>query len=198
MAAVILAAGQSRRLGRPKQLLAFRGEPLVRRAARAALVAGLDPVVSVVAPGADAVRAALSGLAVDVVENAASRAGVGTSVAAGVARVRAVAPGASGVVLVACDQPLVDADHLRSLVEARRRTGSPVVASEYAGVRGVPVLIGAEILEEVAALDADRGAREVVRRDPARVVGVPFPGGDLDIDVEADVARARKIENDGI
>jgi molybdenum cofactor cytidylyltransferase len=193
VAAVILAAGQSRRLGHPKQLVLFRGEALVHRAARAAVEAGLDPVVVVIAPGADAVRRAVADLPVEVVENPAAEAGMGTSVSLGVTQLRRRGP-ERGVLLIVCDQPLLDAHHLAAIVAARQQTGSPVVASEYGGVKGVPVLVGPEILDEVAALDGDRGARDIVRRDPARVTAVPFPGGAVDVDTAEDLERARRRE----
>lgn len=187
IAAVVLAAGRSRRLGRPKQLVEVGGEPLVRRAARAAAGAGLTPVVVAVSPGADAVIAALEGLGVEPVEVQGGEEGMSASVKAGVARALALSPGAAAVVLVACDQPRVDAEQLRRLVAARARSGLPIAASEYAGVRGVPALLGREILGEVAALGGDAGAREIIRRDPARVTPVPFPGGELDVDAEGDL-----------
>jgi molybdenum cofactor cytidylyltransferase len=192
--AVLLAAGGSRRLGRAKQLVVFRGEPLVHRAARIALEAGLAPVVVVLAPGAAAVREALAGLPVDVVENGAAAAGVGTSVSAGVARLGVVAPAISGAVLLVCDQPLLDPEHLRAMVAARDASGLPVIASEYGGVKGVPALFGAQILGELLTLEGDIGAREVIRRDPARVLGIPFPQGSLDVDEEEDVTAARARE----
>jgi molybdenum cofactor cytidylyltransferase len=192
--AVLLAAGGSRRLGRSKQLVPFRGEPLVRRAARIAAEAGLSPVVVVIASGAGEVELALAGLPVDVVHNAAAVGGVGTSVAAGVARLRAIAPSASGAVLLVCDQPLLEADHLRALVARREATGLPVIASGYEGVLGVPALFGAEVLDELASLDGDIGAREVIRRESSRVVAVPFPAGALDVDEEEDVTAARGRE----
>ena len=190
VAAVVLAAGRSVRLGRPKQLLVVAGEPLVRRAARAALEAGLSPVVVVTGAGGREVQTALGELPVEVAENASPEAGMAVSVRLGVARARALSPGLDAVALLACDQPLLDAAHLARLVDARRVSGRAIVASEYEGVRGVPVLLGAEVLEEVAALEGDAGAREVVRRDPARVAGVPFPGGALDVDREEDLVRA--------
>ncbi len=197
LAAVVLAAGRSRRLGRPKQLVRFRGEALVHRAARAAVEAGFAPVVVVVAPGAAAVRDAVADLPVEVIENPRTLAGMGSSVQAGVARARAGTPDLAGVALLACDQPLVDAAHLRSLAAAREATGRPVVASEYGGVLGVPALLGAESLDEIASLRGDAGAREIVRRDPARVVGVALPGGALDVDRPEDLAAARRRENAG-
>lgn len=192
--AVLLAAGGSRRLGRPKQLVVFRGEPLVRRVARLACEAGLSPVVVVLAPGARAVGEALDGLPVVEVENASAADGVGTSVATGVARLRELAPAARGALLLVCDQPLLEAEHLRSMVATCVATGKPVVASEYQGVQGVPALFGAEVLDELASLRGDIGAREVIRRDPGRVVALPFPEGALDVDAEQDVDAARGRE----
>jgi molybdenum cofactor cytidylyltransferase len=189
--AILLAAGGSRRLGRPKQLVPFRGEALVRRAARIAVEADLSPVVVVIAPGAGAVREALAGLPVELVENALAAAGVGTSVTAGVARLQAIAPSVSGVVLLVCDQPLLESDHLRALLARREATNLPVIASEYEGVLGVPALFGAEVLGELGALEGDIGARQVIRRDPARVAAVAFPQGALDVDEEQDVRAAR-------
>ena len=191
VAAVVLAAGRSRRLGHPKQLVVFRGEALVHRAARAALEAGAERVVVVIAPGADAVRQAVADLPVQVVENPAADSGMGSSVSLGVARIRREAP---DCLLTTCDQPLLDGAHLARLVAARRATGKPVIASAYSGVLGVPVLVGSELLGELAALQGDTGARDVVRRDPARVAAVPFPGGEADVDTAEDLERARRRE----
>jgi molybdenum cofactor cytidylyltransferase len=192
--AILLAAGESRRLGRPKQLVRFRGEPLVRRAARTALEAGLSPVVVVLRPGAPEEEEVLAGLTVEVVHNAAAGDGVGTSVRAGVAHLRSVAPAAPAVVLLVCDQPLLEPGHLRSLVTRREEGGAPIVASEYQGVLGVPALFEAELLDELASLGGDIGARQVIRRDPARVSAVPFPEGALDVDDDRDVSAARARE----
>jgi molybdenum cofactor cytidylyltransferase len=72
--------------------------------------------------------------------------------------------------------------------------GGHVVASEYQGVLGVPALFGAALLDELAALEGDIGARQVIRRDPARVTAVPFPEGALDVDDEGDLTAARERE----
>lgn len=195
---MVLAAGASRRLGRPKQLVSWRGEALVHRAARAALEAGLDPVVVVIAPGAAEVRATVADLPVEVVEGPRAGPDMASSVRAGVARVAALAPGHDAVALVACDQPAVDAAHLGALAAARRVGGAAVVASEYAGVLGVPAVIGAELRGELAALRGDAGAREILRRDPARVARVPLPGGERDVDRPEDVDVPEGVAPPGV
>ncbi|HUL61253.1 MAG TPA: nucleotidyltransferase family protein [Anaeromyxobacteraceae bacterium] len=184
--AVVLAAGGSTRLGRPKQLLVLGGEPLVRRAARAALEAGLSPVVVVVGAAADGVRAAIAGLPVAAVENAGWAEGIGSSIRAGIAALaRAGAPAAA---VVLCDQPRLDAAHLARLA-ATWRAGAAIAASAYGGARGVPAVFDASVFGELASLAGDRGARAVISRDPARVAEVPFPGGEEDVDRPEDWER---------
>jgi molybdenum cofactor cytidylyltransferase len=185
----VLAAGGSSRLGRPKQLLLLEGEPLVRRAARAALEAGFAPVVVVVGARAAEVRVALEGLPVEVVENAGWEEGLSSSVRLGVERLGTV--GVRAAALLGCDQPHLTAGHLARLEEARLASGALVSASEYAGARGAPAVFDAALFPELAALGGDRGARPVIARDPSRVVGVPFPGGEVDVDHPADWERVR-------
>jgi molybdenum cofactor cytidylyltransferase len=187
--AAVLAAGGSSRLGRPKQLLLLEGEPLVRRAARAALEAGLAPVVVVVGARADEVRAALAGLPVEVLENAVWEEGLASSVRLAVGRLSEA--GVRAAALLGCDQPHLTAAHLARLDQARLASGALVVASEYAGVRGVPAVFDAVLFPELRALDGDRGARPVIAREPSRVVGVPFPGGEVDVDRPEDWERLR-------
>ncbi|BDG03194.1 nucleotidyltransferase family protein [Anaeromyxobacter oryzae] len=188
---VVLAAGRSVRLGTPKQLLVLEGEALVRRAARAAVEAGLWPVVVVVGDHADEVRGALAGLPVATVANPQYETGMASSLRRGLARLTECAPDAAGVVVLACDQPRVSAEHVEALVEAQRQAGKLVAASSYSGALGVPALFAAAVFPELLALEGDRGARGVVERDPARVCAVPLEGGELDVDTPEDWDRAR-------
>jgi molybdenum cofactor cytidylyltransferase len=186
---IVLAAGSSRRMGLAKQLLELDGETLVRRAARAAVDAGLWPVVVVVGAAQDAVRAALAGLPVATVQNPDYEAGMAHSLARGLSRLSECAPEASGVVVLACDQPAVTAVHLSALVEAAGRERKAIAASAYGGTAGVPAFFGRAVFAELRALEGDAGARGVVARDPARVVAVPLAGGDVDVDTLEDWER---------
>jgi molybdenum cofactor cytidylyltransferase len=186
---VVLAAGSSRRLGEPKQLLVFRGEPLVRRAARAAVEAGLWPVVVVVALGTDAVRGALAGLPIATVSNHSPDAGLGGSIQLGIRRLAECAPEARGVALLACDQPFVGASHLEALAAAARGSARPIAASAYAGGVGVPALFAASLFGELRALQGDAGVRAVLERDALRVAPVPLPRGEVDVDTREDWER---------
>ena len=120
IAGILLAAGSATRMGRNKLLLDLDGEPLVRRAARRALEAGLSPLLVVVGHEADRVREALSGLPCRFVPNPGWAAGQGTSLAAGAAAV----PGeAEAAVVVLADMPLVTADMIRAVAARHRETG---------------------------------------------------------------------------
>ena len=186
--AVVLAAGASSRLGTPKQLLVHEGEPLVRRAAHAALTAGADPVLVVLGAEAPRVRAALDGLAgVHVVENERWADGLASSLAAGVRALLVAAP-VDAVLVTLADQPLVGAAELSALL-ARFDDAHRIVAAEYAGTVGVPVVVGREHADALLALSGDRGAGAWLRSQGDRVAHVPMPAAAVDVDTPDDAAR---------
>jgi len=187
--ALVLAAGGSQRLGRPKQLLTWRGETLVRRAARAALGSGCDGVAVVLGAEEDAVREALAGLPVRVARNPGWEEGLASSIRAGVALARA--EGAWAVLLTLADQPLVGAELLGRLVAAHRR-GHSRVACRYAGGLGVPALLGGPgDLAALGQLRGDRGARALLRDATPPPLAIPFEDAALDIDDDASWEAAR-------
>ncbi|MFP2900571.1 NTP transferase domain-containing protein [Corallococcus sp. 4LFB] len=185
VAVVVLAAGGSSRLGQPKQLLRHEGTSLVRRAARSALDA--SPVVVVVLGARrDDVASELDGLTVRCVDNPEWALGQGSSLHTGL---RALPPDVDGAVLMLCDQLRVDAAHLRSLISTFEHTHAPIVASAYAGTRGVPALFSRALFSELEALPPTDGARGLIARDPSRVVEVALPGGEEDVDTAEDALR---------
>jgi CTP:molybdopterin cytidylyltransferase MocA len=182
--AVVLAAGASRRLGSPKQLVAVDGVPLVRQAALAAL-ASSDAVAVVVGAHASRVARALDGLDVFVLWNDAWREGMASSIRAGAAWARARRLGA--LIVMVADQPRITARHLERLRIAHGRTRG-IAASRYAGALGVPAIFPREHFASLLALTGDRGARMLVRSD-ARAF-VDWQGGALDVDTPRQLSRA--------
>jgi molybdenum cofactor cytidylyltransferase len=184
---VVLAAGGSSRLGQPKQLLLHEGKSLVRRTAEAAVAAGLAPLVAVLGANPGAVAAELTGLPVRTVLNPDWAEGLGRSLQVGL---RALPPEAVDAALVVlCDQLRVNAAHLGALVDTFARTRAPIVASGYAGTRGVPALFSRALFAELEALPPGEGARRVIAHAPTRVVEVALEGGAEDVDTAADLAR---------
>ncbi len=184
---IVLAAGASARLGRPKQLLPWAGTTLLRHATARALEADLGPVLVVVGAQADAVRAAVHDLPVRVVVNDAWPRGVGGSIRAGVLALEQAAPGAIAVILTTCDQPRVPASHLARLAAVHAETGQPIVASAYAGTLGVPALFAAAAFDELLALDGEMGAKAVIAGRREDVAAVECPEAGFDVDTEGDL-----------
>jgi molybdenum cofactor cytidylyltransferase len=189
IAAVILAAGASSRMGRAKQLLQVEGESFVRRAARAARDAGCEPVVVVTGAHADLVRDELRSHHVIECENTEWASGPASSVRSGIAAVLAVDPGASAAVFLVCDQPGVDRGVVEKLLDAYRETAARVVASAYAGTLGVPALFDRSLFDELANVDGSGGAKQVIARHAEEAAVIPFPQGEVDIDTPDDYER---------
>jgi molybdenum cofactor cytidylyltransferase len=181
-AGVVLAAGGASRMGELKQVMDWHGKPLVRRAVETALAAGLDPVVLVIGAEADRVRAAVSGLAVDLVENQEWRSGQSSSMRAGLAAVRRSAQAA---VFLLADMPLVDHQLVQRLVREHQSSLAPIVAPTVDGRRGNPVLFDRSTFESLEGVVGDQGGRALFDRFPVTLVPAG-PESSLDVDTPAD------------
>lgn len=190
IAAIILAAGESRRLGQPKQLLLYQGETLLNRAIRIASEAGASPVLAVLGARFETVAPSIHPRTVVPVHNDRWRQGMGSSVEAGMRALAVCAPDALGVLLMSCDQPRLTTEHLQSLLGALVSHPSPVIAaSSYAGVHGVPAVFPRETFGQLRALRGDKGARSLIEHAPCPLVVVDFAGGEVDIDSPEDMAN---------
>jgi molybdenum cofactor cytidylyltransferase len=184
IAGLVLAAGTSSRMGRPKLLLPVRDRPLIRLSVERVLAGGLGEVLVVLGADAAAVGAALDGLPVRTVLNPRFAEGQSTSLRAGL---DALSADTEAVVIALGDQPLPDPGLVGRLVDAFRRSGRPIAVPRYADGRSHPVLFAAGLFDELRAITGDRGGREVIARDAARVVEVPAAGPmPPDVDTPAD------------
>jgi molybdenum cofactor cytidylyltransferase len=184
IAAVVLAAGASKRLGAPKQLAMLGGETLLERAVRVAREAGCLPVVVVV--GAEYVKVLGNSVLGDVVTviNDKWEEGIASSIQLGVRTLGFVAKDAEGVLLMTCDQPSVTAKHLFHLT-----LRADVKASRYAGKNGVPAFFPKKYFDKLMELKGDAGARELL----AEASYEELENGELDVDTVADLERARQL-----
>lgn len=183
IAAVVLAAGRSERLGRPKQLLEIEGEALVHRAARAALGCGADETLVVTGARSDEVAHAVADLEVHVVENRAWAEGMSSSIRCGALAAEGL--GCSAVLIVLVDQPHVDCGVLSRVVGCFRKEGRELVACGYRGAVGAPALFAGRYRERLLQLEGDRGARRVLSAHAEHVRVVAFEPGAVDIDEES-------------
>jgi len=180
---IVLAAGASTRLGSPKQLLMHRGEVLVRRALCSALATQPAAAVIVVGAQADAVYAAVADLGVQRVDADAWSDGMGASLRAGLA---ALPDAVDAVLVVLCDQPALDAEHLRQLVAAWNHDRSRAIATAYAGAVGVPALLPRSWFAALREGPGDSGARDLLASRRAEVVMIRNEALAEDVDVAAD------------
>lgn len=184
-AAVVLAAGASRRLGQPKQLVPIEGESLLRRTARLALEAGCAPVVVVLGFEAERMAEELAGLPAEMVVNAQWLSGMGSSLACGVAAALRARPEMDALLLLVCDQPRLTANHLRRLLARHAAGSAPVTASAYAGRAGVPAIFAPALFSDLESIEGDQGARGLISRHGAQTVD--WPDGACDIDLPDDL-----------
>lgn len=187
--AVILAAGSSSRMGRPKQTLQFEGNSLLRRAALAALGAGCGPVVVVTGAHAELCRRELDGLDVREAFNASWESGMASSVRAGIEGLISMDAGVAAAVLLLCDQPHVTSHVISSLIAAHHASGRPVIASTYGGSFGVPALFSRTLFTELTQLEGMSGAKEVIKRHASEAHFLPFAEGSVDVDTPDDFSR---------
>lgn len=187
VAAILLAAGASRRMGRNKLLLPVDGTPMVRRAARRAIEAGLTPVVVVLGHEAEHVRAALAGLDVRFVTSPEPTGPTSVSLHAGL---RALGPEVNATVVMLVDMVNVTATMLRSLVDSSRAAGAPLEVSRYGAVLAPPLLFTRALWPELLAWHGEGCGKAVVRAHEPDARMHDWPESALqDIDTPEDYER---------
>jgi molybdenum cofactor cytidylyltransferase len=183
IAAVILAAGTSSRLGRPKQLLPLGDRTVIEHVVDHTLAPSVDRVIVVLGHEAVAVRNVLEGREVEIVFNGSYLEGQSTSLLAGI---RELGEDVEAVIVVLGDQPGVSPDAIDRVIALWRKTGKPIVTPMYGSTRSHPILFARSVFPELLAITGDKGARDVIRLDPSRVevVDIGQPDVPADIDTE--------------
>jgi len=188
VAIVLLAAGASTRMGRPKQLLTYDGHTFLRKAAEVAAASVCRPLLVVLGAYADQLQSEIDGLLVQQVVNERWADGMGSSIRAGLEALKYCdrEGAAKAVVLMLCDQPCVTTAVINNLVTAFRSNSKGIVASEYGGTVGVPALFAREYFAALAELSGAAGAKQIIAAHASEVMRVPFPQGATDVDTPED------------
>lgn len=187
-AAVILAAGEARRYGSPKQLLSIDGVPMVRRIASNALAAGLHPVMVVVGSRAERVADCLDRLDVQTVANAHWTSGMGSSIAAGVKALMMHTARPQSVMVMLADQPAIRVVDLERMLARHAQSPDRILACQHEGRFSPPCIFPWSHAGELAVLEPARGAHALLERHAALVDGVDLPAAFCDIDTPEDYA----------
>ncbi len=186
---IILAAGESKRLGKPKQLLSFGGNTFLTSVAKTACESDMQPVIVVLGANAEKIGETLNIPSIHVVKNSDWQEGMASSIRTGLFTLTELFPQVDGIVMLVCDQPFLNHDVIRALVEAQRNSGLPAAAASYGGKLGTPALFHKSLFSELMSLSGDTGARKMLERKREHVVEVEFEMGVVDIDTQEDYER---------
>lgn len=185
---VILAAGASRRMGSPKQLLTFKGKSLIRHSALVGLGSLASQCIAILGANETAILPEIAHLAVEnklltVVPNPEWEEGMASSIRLGIETLAKEKKRLEAVIFMLCDQPFVSAELINELISTYRKTRSHVVACTYQnGVTGVPALFSKEVFPALLALKGDTGARKIIQQFADQLTTIPFLQGDIDLD----------------
>ena len=189
IAALILAAGKSSRLGQPKQLLRYRNSTLMEHAISNAWEAGCKPVITVLGAYAKEIQQVLDPGTTDILVNENWANGLGNSISTGVQHLRANYPDVDAVLLMLCDQPFIGADHLGRLCDKLNGDACLIAATAYPeGKRGAPSVFHKDLFAQLVQLNDDRGAQGIISACK-NVATIAAPGKHKDIDTPEDLNR---------
>ena len=181
---IILAAGSSTRLGKPKQLLVFQGKTLIERIILEAKKAELNPIVVITGAHSEAVSKVLENLMIDVEYNDQWQQGMGSGIVKGILKISK--SDTDSVIISVCDQPYVSANLLNRLIKRKIETNKGIVSSAYSGIIGTPVLFGKEYFEKLLLLKGHEGAKSLLKLYISDTADIPFDEGKFDIDTVED------------
>lgn len=186
LAGMVLAAGESQRFGRPKQLAEWNGKALLGYAIEAMVAVCGSATVVVTGAAAESVGHCAAAYPVRLVHNPDWHEGMAASLRAGFSALRH--SGAAAVLVLACDQPLVDAAWLERLVSLWQTEPARPAAARYDGVLGIPAIFPVSLVPALLKLEGDRGARAMLNEqlDP---MAVDMPVAACDIDTQAELAQ---------
>jgi molybdenum cofactor cytidylyltransferase len=183
---ILLAAGQSARLGKPKQLLNYKGKTLLEHSLQVAIDTQLQPIVTVLGSNADLLKKSVEHFDTKVIINDQWSEGMASSIRCGIEELIKITPTIAGVIIMVCDQPYVTAKLLTDLVEKHEHSSKPIVASSYKNNIGTPALFDKTIFALLLSLKGDSGAKKIMKSNPDWVEPVNFLFGEIDIDTTED------------
>jgi molybdenum cofactor cytidylyltransferase len=189
---IILAAGESSRMGIPKQLLQYSGRSLLQHSIDTATASCAQPVIVVLGSKADIIKKEIGNDKIHLIVNGEWREGMASSIRYGIKALLELNPLTEGVIMLLCDQPHVTPDLLIDLMMTYEETGKIIVASYYRDTFGPPVFFHSTMLPGLLLLKGDVGAKALINQHASEMGFISFPGGSIDIDTKADYQKLTK------
>jgi molybdenum cofactor cytidylyltransferase len=186
-AIIILAAGNSSRMGEPKQLMTFKNKTFLQHIIEESKEAGLHPVICVTGYQSELITKSITGMGASIIYNDQWLEGMGTGIAAGVKQLSL--SDVDSVILAVGDQPYVSSGLFAEMLTLKDQAGKRIVASAYAGTLGTPVLFDKVYFNQLESLQGNQGAKKIVQINKSDVCIVNFEKGSIDIDTKEDYEK---------
>lgn len=188
---IILAAGESSRLGYPKQIAKYKDKTLLQLAIDAANGCEAHKRVLVLGANRDEIKKTFPGSSIPNIPNPHYENGMSSSLKIGMEyMLKFDSP--EQVIIMLCDQPFVDTKILTKLISTQAKEAKGIVACAYSKTIGVPILFGKTYFEELMNLKGDEGAKKIAQEHEEDLVTISFPKGKIDIDTEQDLEELVK------
>ncbi|MBI1769154.1 MAG: nucleotidyltransferase family protein [Bacteroidetes bacterium] len=189
--AIVLAAGSSTRMGQSKQLLKIDDETLIHKTVRTSIDAGGNGTIVVLGADHERIKDELNDFSIDLIVNPEWEKGMGSSLKCGLTYAMNFFLDVEAVMILVCDQPLLNSIHLKKIIEEHYKTKSPIVASFYSERKGVPALFHKSTFEKLLTVEDRQGAKRIIEENPTLVKSIDFPEGVVDLDTPEDYENFR-------
>ncbi len=192
IAVVILAAGESSRMQQSKQLLPWGTSTLLGNAINEALESNSEKVYVVLGAKAETIQMQFNSTDVTWILNKNWKKGMGSSISCAINYLVHLKTNYAGILIMLCDQPLIDADYINKMISAFKRSKKGIVATAYKHSNGVPVLFDKKYLEDLSNLQGNIGAKEIIAANSKGVVAINPNGKEKDLDTMEEYKQALK------
>lgn len=183
---VILAAGNSSRLGQPKQLLEYKNATLLHNTIKEALLVPNSTIIVVTGSNTELIENGLNFHEIKTCFNSEWESGISTSIAKGLKELLTLYPDCESCIFAVCDQPYLTSNIFKDLIQHYQNDEKGIAASAYSETLGTPVLFNEKYFDELLELQGHEGAKKIINRFIDDVIAVPFEKGNIDIDTIED------------
>ena len=185
-AVVIVAAGESKRLGTPKQLLPYQGDTLLNRLIANLKQASDFPIFLILGASSEKIIEEIGATDFSITINENWQEGMASSIRLGIQVAQKNVPNLEGIMLVVCDQPFIAVANIQALIKLQKNTNLPIAASYYANILGTPALFHKSVFPDLLKLSGDVGAKNIIQQRGTEVAKLHFEEGLVDIDTPED------------